>query len=430
MQLHRNSFIIKPSSNITKQFSNLENKQEDTLKAVGSKLWNALGIDTEFKDQEEKSGREILPIIIESDDTAILQLPWELLYHPKFGFLAKDPRFTLSRSISKTPKLDVSLEKSPLRILYFSTLPDDLKESERLAVENEQVAVLESLLPFIKEGLVELQIPYDGRFESLDRYIKRFEPHLVFLSGHGIYDKGVGYFLFEDKRGLRVEINEQRLTLAFNGSTVECVVLSSCQSAKTESDELNNGLARALAFEGIKNVIGMSESIYEQAGTSFVENFMKVLSGKNAISIALQEARKEISKLEGVVSSHWFLPLLISQDISTPLIDWSFTPKIPSREMTNQKLNQIIFPKLFIGRRCEFREFYNYLYGKELKKLLIYGEGGIGKSALAGKFGLELRHEGYKVFDYSLKHGDDFDSFLMDVEFSLSKERQETYKNI
>jgi len=430
MKLHSNPFIIKPSKTISRQFSKLKDKEEKTLKAFGSKLWSALDIDKGFAEHEESSGREILPIVIESDDTGILKLPWELLYHPKFGFLAKNSRFTLSRSLSKTPRLDNLPNKTPLRVLLFSTLPDELEGSGRLAVEKEQVAVLESLLPSIKKGWVKLLMPNDGRFESLGRYIETFKPHLLFLSGHGDYKDGKGYFLFENKRGFKKLIDEENFTKAFNGSTVECVVLSSCKSAKTDSDNLNNGLTRALAFEGIKNVIGMSDSIYDKAGIRFTKEFMRMLSEKNAIAIASQKAREEVFKLEGEVSSHWFLPLLISENVSNFLVDWDFTPQIPSREITNRKLNQITFPELFIGRRYEFRKFYNYLYGNTLKKLLIYGEGGIGKSALAGKFGLELRHEGYKVFDYSLKHGDDFDSFLMDVEFSLSKDRQEVYRQI
>ena len=446
MKLYSTPFVIKPPKNISNQFSKLKDKEEKTLKAFGSKLWSTIAIDRdkELIEHKKRSGREILPIVIESNESDVLKLPWELLYHPKFGFLAKNPKFTLSRSLTETTSLDNIPQKTPLRILHFSTLPEELEGSSRLAVEKEQEAVLESLLPFIKEGWVELKISNDGRFESLGRHIEKYKSHLVFLSGHSKYEDGKGYFLFEDKRGSEKFIDEENFTLAFNGSTVECVVLSSCQSAKADSSKLNSGLTRALAFEGIKNVIGMSDSIYDEAGILFAKEFMGNLK-KNAIAIALQKARKKICTLDGNVSSHWFLPILISQNIYNFLVDWEFKPKIPSREITSQKLNQIVFPELFIGRRFEFRKFYNYLYDKKLKKLLIYGEGGTGKSALAGKFGLELRHEGYKVFDVSFslvkksEEGDDeyalrldkkFDNFLMDIKFSLSADGIKKYKEI
>ena len=50
---------------------------------------------------------------------------------------------------------------------------------------------------------------------------------MVFLSGHSSYTNGKGYFLFEDRRGLGIQIDEERLNSAFVGSSVECVVLSS-----------------------------------------------------------------------------------------------------------------------------------------------------------------------------------------------------------
>ncbi|NEW61757.1 CHAT domain-containing protein [Sulfurovum sp. bin170] len=209
-----------------------------TQKAIGEQLWK----DLDLADDVLQPTNDILPIVIQSSDTQTLQLPWELLYHSTYGSLATNPQFTLSRQIPDVPILQTPFEKKPLRVLFFSTLPDDLQESERLAVENEQVAVLEALLPAIKEGKVELQIPNDGRFESLKHHIEKFDPHLVFLSGHSGYDKGKGSFLFEDKRGFKVDIDEEQLTTAFIGSHVSCVVLSSCQSAKADKQRLNSGL--------------------------------------------------------------------------------------------------------------------------------------------------------------------------------------------
>jgi tetratricopeptide (TPR) repeat protein len=112
------------------------------------------------------------------------------------------------------------------------------------------------------------------------------------------------------------------------------------------------------------------------------------------------------------------------------LVDWDFEPIPPSHEKLNQKLNQILYPNNYIGRRKEFRAFYNYLYSNTLKKLLLHGEGGIGKTAMVAKFGLELRDEGYRVFDYSLKHGGDFDDFLFDIELELSEANAKKFTRI
>lgn len=425
MSLHKTPFIVSPPyvPSIT-----LPNSHSDQ-KAIGEQLWSALGIDDAFDAACKASGVNILPIVIQSDDARVLQLPWETLYHKKFGFLATNPQFALSRSAPIAASVATIPKKEPLRVLLFSTLPDDLEENERLAVEHERIAVLEALLPSIKQGFVTLKIPNDGRFESLKFYIDDFKPHLVFLSGHSSYREGKGYFLFENKRGFGVYIDEENLTTAFIGSTVSCVALSSCQSAQADNDKPGSGLAGALAFRGIAHSIGMRDSIYDKAGAVFVEQFMKALSKQKPVAQAVQDGREAISKIENTeIAAHWSLPLLLSQDVYAPLVDWGFEPKPPMRETTLQKLNQIVFDPLFIGRRREFREFYNKLYDNKLKKLLIFGEGGIGKSALAANFGLELRRSEYKLFDYSFKYGGDFEDFLLDMELELGAGNAEKFR--
>lgn len=403
-------YIITPPTNIT-----IETTQPN--RAIGEALWKNLAL----KPDVFKATQEILDIVIESDNAQTLQLPWELLYHPTYGYLAQHPNFTLSRKIPNLPNASIPLEKRPLRVLFFSTLPDDIGEEGRLSVEKEQEVVLETLLPFRQDGLLEISVPNDGRFESLKKLIEKEKPDMVFLSGHSSYENGKGYFLFEDKRGLEVHIDEERLSSAFVGSSVKCVVLSSCQSAMADDKMIESGLVRSLAFFGIKNVIGMRESIYDEAEVVFAKHFLEQVAKKKSIASAVQKARNEIYKLKNVAQEHWHLPILISQDINRPLVDWDFDPKAPSFERLNQQLNQILYPSLYIGRRKEFRVFYNHLYGNSLKKLLLYGEGGIGKTAMVAKFGLELREEGYKVFDYSLKHGGDFDDFLLDIELELNE---------
>jgi len=212
MPLHPTPLIINPPTDISIDIV-IDYGNPESLKTIGMQLWKALAIAEAFNRAYEQRGKNILPIVIESNDTKTLKLPWELLYHEKFGFLATHSSFTLSRKIPDVPFSESCVKNRPLRVLFFSTLPDDLSASERLAVESEQVAVLESLMSEVKKGLIEIKIPNDGRFESLKGYIKENSPDLVFLSGHSGYENGVGSFLFEDKRGLKVNIDEKQLAM-------------------------------------------------------------------------------------------------------------------------------------------------------------------------------------------------------------------------
>ena len=337
------SYIITPPPTIK------IDKSQDNI-TTGKALWSAL----KLKDDIFKPTKEILPIIIKSSNPEILQLPWELLYHPIYGFLAKNANFTLSRTIPNLSNSSTPLEKRPLRVLFFSTLPDDIGQKGRLAVEHEQEVVLETIMPYRQEGLIDIKMPNDGRFESLKKLIVSYKPDMVFLSGHSGFSNGKGSFLFEDRGGLGVHIDEEELRDAFVGSSVECVVLSSCQSAQLDQDELESGLVMSLASYGISNVIGMSQSIYDKSGVTFATEFMRQVATKSSIAYAVQKGREEVAKLEAPFSEHWHLPLLVSQDISRDLVDWDFEPTPPSHEKLNQKLNQILYPSNYIGRRKEF----------------------------------------------------------------------------
>ena len=230
-QIHTTPFIIKPpddfvethpelrrlSHTISMQFAGGVQKKkgmtavvtEEALQVMGRSLWDALNIQSDFDKAHSGAGAAILPIIIETDKADEQALPWETLYHPTLGFLGKHNGFTLSRRMEEPTASHPKLDKGPLRVLLFTSLPDDVNpEHGRLNVEEEQIQVQEALMPWISKGLVELEMPDDGRFSTLKDLLNSFHPHVLFLSGHGqFHDKSVlgtpsyGEFLFESESG-------------------------------------------------------------------------------------------------------------------------------------------------------------------------------------------------------------------------------------
>ena len=307
------SFFIKPDETflqthvhlprLTKQlaikFAFNEMVSEEDIKNMGNALWQALQVDEPFAKAKKKAGAAILPIIVESDDSAVQMLPWELLTHPEMGFLGKHPAFTFSRKISLEEISLPPVEKGPLRVLLFSSMPDDVDaEKSRLNVEEEEARVQEALHPLIAEGKVILEAPGDGRFEVLQESIRSFQPHLVFLSGHGkfydesLLDKGIySVFLFEGDYGESVPVPHDKIAQAFAGSYTQCVVFSACESSKAASDALTAGLAQHLSDMGIPHVIGMRESIHDQEGIQFACTFCDEVARGERIDTALQSAR-------------------------------------------------------------------------------------------------------------------------------------------
>jgi len=331
------------SAEVASRYAHNELVTDDMLRAGGGFMWEALKLDAEFDAICKQAGRGIIPIVIETEDPAILSLPWEALYHPQVGFLGLDVKFTLSRRIPGAPRDNSPAEAGLLRVLLFAAMSEDQR---RLDVEEEQAQVQEALMPLIAKGLVCLDRPDDGRFETFQQKLNSFEPHLVFLSGHGKYhdqsaldQPSYAEFLFETGSDDGDPVKGEKLADAFGALPVQCVVLSVCELGKLASDRLNTGLAQRLILHGIPHVIGMRQCILDTAGTRFNRTFCHAIARRERVDVALQLARQAIShplegskKESGLVGveemslGQWCLPSLISNDVERPLIDWKFEP--------------------------------------------------------------------------------------------------------
>ncbi|MBP6472801.1 MAG: tetratricopeptide repeat protein, partial [Chloroflexi bacterium] len=432
---------------------------DDELQAIGQGLWAALQaadpeLEAAFDRARQQAGTAVLPLVIDSDQAAIQRLPWETLYHPTHGFLGKSPAFTLLRQVAAAPSEPPILQSGPLRVLLFTSLPDDLNaETGRLSVEEQQAQTLESLTPLISAGLVRLEMPDDGRFATLRQLLQSFQPHLLFLFGHGrFYDqphmeeKPFAIFQFEDDDGGSDLVREEEIADAFYGSTVTGVVLSACESGKGSSAALTHGLAWRLSQMGIPHVIGMRESILERAGILFNRTLCEAIARQERMDVALQRARQAITTPLKETSSAWLksgdeglgelslgqwcLPALISRDASQPLIDWQFLPQPPEAQLTNATLQTITLPPRFVGRRSELRDLKSRLRRGALHQLLLTGPGGQGKTALAGKLAQDLQRRGYTVLAWSAAPGSDWEKFVLDVELELSPENGARYSQV
>ncbi|HIP69940.1 MAG TPA: CHAT domain-containing protein, partial [Anaerolineae bacterium] len=417
------------------------------LQQVGEQLWTAVSVDEPFAAARQEAGSQILPILIESNDPAVQALPWETLYHPDHGFLGKAAGFTLSRHIPDSRSSQPDLQAGPLRVLLFTSLPDDIDpEKERLDVEEEQAQVLEALTPWIAQGVVQLKMPDDGRLSALQEFLRDFQPHVVFMSGHGKFvrppyqdQKPYGVFLFEDDTGRSRPVTEDKLAEAFMGSGVECVALSACESGKGASDALANGLTQRLNRAGIPHVVGMRESALDRAGTLFARAFCDavarqerlgaaVQAGRRAITTPLKGSRRYADDAGGLAEQslgQWCLPMLLTQAHDRPLLTWQFTPQPPKTRVTSQSLNSVTLPPRFLGRRSELRELKSRLRAGTLRQLLITGPGGQGKTALAGKLAQDLPE--YVVLAYAARPGNAWRSFFIGVLGLLNEANRRDY---
>ncbi|SEB02732.1 AAA ATPase domain-containing protein, partial [Thiothrix caldifontis] len=422
--------------------------EEKHLQAMGQALWDALMLGDSLELAKQASGQQVLPIIIASADAAILTLPWETLYHPTYGFLGREAGFSLSRRNLTVSAALPALQREPLRVLLFTSLPDNLSELERLDVEAEQAAVQEALMEQERLGEIVLEMPDDGRLDTLRDTLQQFQPHLVYLSGHGNFthehhnQRAYGSFLFEDALGRGQLVAENELVACFQNTRVQLLVMSACLSAKQHPDYPHNGLSAALYRVGIPHVIGMRESVFDKAGIQFAKALLLKLGKHSTVDVALQHARAAITQpfkeAGGYRDSNnplrteasygqWCLPQLLSHDLQQGLVDWGFTPQPKSQNELKTLMGQVSVPEKFRGRRRELRQWQNRLRDKTANSLLITGVGGMGKTSLAYKLLQGLHKDGYQTFSFSLRPEHDWQSILLDMELELSED-EKAYK--
>ena len=419
---------------------------EEDLRGMGSALWDALNLKDSFESAHSGAGAAILSVILESGAADVQSLPWETLFHPTLGFIGRHAGFTFSRRMKAAQEVSTALEKGPLRVLLFTSMPED---QNRLKVEEEQAQVQEALLPWISKGLVKLEMPDDGRFSTLQAWLKDFQPQVLFLSGHGKFhhaphtgEAGHGVFLFESETGDGDAVEEDKIARALVGTGVQLVALSACESSKTASDALTHGLTQHISEQGIPHVIGMRESILDAAGIQFARVLCEELVRAERVDWALQAARiatqtpfKDIPRreagnaaLEELSLGQWCLPMLISPNPQRALINWDFPPQAVDTRNFKQPLNTVSLPPRFFGRRAEMRQYKSKLLNGEIHNLLITGAGGQGKTSLAGKLALDLRQNGWRVFAWSARPENPWDSFVFDeMELALDQPNAEKY---
>lgn len=316
-------------------------------------------------------------------------------------------------------------------------------------MEEEKANIMQAVSPLEYQGLVQLIAPDDGRFDSFKEALQQHQPHLVYLSGHGNLHHNTldntyqGRFLFEDAHANRLEVSEDELVNCFNNTQVQAVVLSACESGKSDPRDLNNGLTIRLAHKGIPHVIGMRESILDSAGLEFASTFLQRIAAKQPLGVALQAARAAIKShtigyvsreqqanpvRTAIIQQQWCLPSLISHQISQPLVNWSFTPKPKDFSLNfNRTLDTISLPEQFLGRKRELYKLQQPLLGGTQKTLLLTAAGGMGKTALAGKLCDSLKQAGFEVFAFSAREGNDWAEFVRSMELCLSAEISPKY---
>ncbi len=338
-------------------------------------MWKALDLDT-------------IPTELTIRYNATDNSPWECLYHPKLGFIAKHANYTLSRHISVESN---PIPTGPLKILLF-TIHQITNRQIHLDIDIETQQIRSALMPFINAGMVDFYAPVTGYFSTLTELLHKQIWHLVIISGHGLLKNDQTYLVFHDATGNTQLITGNDLAQIFNNTGTRCVVLATCKSGQLVKHNLIDPLIKI----GIPNIIGMREALIDRAAKVFIQVLCLKLAQQKPINIAVQSGRCAMTDLlspneiwdtiDNSIYEQWSLPILFSGE--PKLINWNFKP---------HKTNLITKTKIFIGRKQELQTLTKKLQIEKIQRLLIQGASGIGKTALAEQLTVNLLQDGYQV---------------------------------
>lgn len=340
-------------------------------------------------------------LVIASNVSHALNLPWELLRPPNGDFIGLDPKF----SIRRVPWPDRSLAlfagklpPRPLRILFMACAPTD---QPPLDYEREEEFLLRAIAkagPNVAFDLGDL-----GTFEELRQRINEFQPHIVHLTGHGfVRDSGLSYFAFEDEQGGTDPCSSAKISReAFAGSSVQCAFISGCETGKAPPIAALGGICQGLVREELPLAIGWAASIADDIANRFASIFYNTLSAGQTVDRAIIQARHAIYKeCEERGDASWALPVLYSATTQGLIFDASpqraaAPPLSRSRPLEPLPGMTEGYAEHFVGRRRELQRLLPALTEGGLRTVVITGIGGVGKSTLATRVARRLESNGF-----------------------------------
>jgi len=382
----------------------------ERIKEFGKKLYDKLfagDVQKLWADYKLNSDFLILCLRLAPEAGGLEVLPWETLYDGE-EFIAAGAKTGLSRL-----SLDVQIQDklpavpSPLKMLALVSSPLDLKENERLQIENEQQILLQAVNAPSGQGKLLLEFEDEAKLPIIEGSLESGY-QILHYSGHGIPPEDGGGLLLEDSQGNKrpTKVAEFLQTLQKAEKDLRLAVISGCQTARTLNIAGFRDIARGLLQHKIPAVIAMQFSISDTAGLLFAENLYPRLIEGQMLDVAVSACRRVLLHTEDVrIQADAFAPVLLlsnSQPLQTKTAEKAKTtdqPRIDFRFYL--PLPQLSFG--FYGRRREYRVIRDGLLHKNYRAIIVHGIGGIGKTALISHAATRLREyfKGIYAFDCS-----------------------------
>lgn len=153
---------------------------------------------------EEQRIDELL-LVISTDDETLSNLPFEMVLPSLFPSKGGQPKKSLALNnfgLVRTKIAELSTFKmqgnhakaAPLKMLFISALPENLDESDKmLLIEQEQARLIQSVGPLEATGdskpKIVVEFLDNASLNELNEALRKRQHDIVHISGHGDYDK-------------------------------------------------------------------------------------------------------------------------------------------------------------------------------------------------------------------------------------------------
>lgn len=319
-------------------------------------------------------------------------LPWELL-HDENGFLILDRHILLSRLPVGAPQVARPPLDTVLRMLVVIASPEDLPADMILSVDQEQDIILEALDPLSGSDSLHIDFVEDACPQTLAAFMQGSEYHILHYIGHGRFDKaqGKGVLLLTDEWGRQqwIENTEFARMLLQLGNDPRLIVLNACHTAKVAHHQGYAGLAQILITQGVPAVVAMQYRISDTSALTFARSFYGALASNHPPDLALAEARRALGQGSEKLKRDFAAPVLYLNDFQA-MSTRSMSRPIESVLWLVNLGELAEVAQGFVGRQRELWQIQESLVWEGQQALVLYGLGGIGKSALVGRLASRL----------------------------------------
>ncbi|WP_207714185.1 HEAT repeat domain-containing protein [Scytonema sp. UIC 10036] len=301
--------------NLALKLIKLQQADNELLKALGSKLYQALfpnQINARFHatmagaQANEYSVR--LRLLFQSPQLAAL--PWEFLYNEETNaFLGNNTQTMLSRYIDvPLQKRDIIAANLPLKVLLVISSPTDLA---KLDATGEETLIRAALKKHIEAAKIELDVIQEATVRNINQKLREKPYNIFHFIGHGVFENNKGYMALEDTNKAAKLLDDEGFANFFLGNrSLGLVVLNSCQGAEVSGHQIFAGIAPNLVQRGIPAVVAMQYPILDSTAKLFADEFYRTLALGYPVDAAIQTTRNAISQEVGLDKRDFATPVL------------------------------------------------------------------------------------------------------------------------